>query len=450
MAVSKTNQSSTTQQKSNTTSQSNTSSQGGSESTSTSNTTGQSSTKSTGGSESTNSSTSSGQSSTNTVQNSRSVTTGHSVSKASGQVDAKTQAAYNKLSEGYQQSQAVSDAYNKLQQTLSNKPSDFASTYEDKLANIYDSIMNREKFSYNMNDDAVYQMYKDLYTNQGKQAMKDTQAQAAQLTGGYGNTYAQTAGQQAYQNYLDQLNAMVPELRNQAYNEYMQEGENLYKQASLTNELYNKDYEKYRDTVSDWQSDRAFDSGEYKDERSFDYGKYNDYRNYIQSEYWNQKNAEHTTDSQSVTDTTSTSSSNTNSMEQSLAKAFSNSWNNSDTTSSQNSTSKSNSTSWENSNTNSTSSTNTTGSTNTSSSTVSDSGGSGGGGGRSSGKSSKTDAMERTEATLNSKNLADLKKRYSTGASKNVLSDQLYKYYQAGNISAGDYVYLMDELGYKI
>ena len=53
-----------------------------------------------------------------------------------------------------------------------------------------DKYLNREKFQYDVNEDALYHQYKDLYTMQGQQAMVDTMGQAATLTGGYGNSYA--------------------------------------------------------------------------------------------------------------------------------------------------------------------------------------------------------------------------------------------------------------------
>ena len=54
---------------------------------------------------------------------------------------------------------------------------------------------------------------------------------AAALTGGYGNTYAQTAGQQSYEAYMQQLGSVIPELYDRAYDRYTAEGEALYKEA---------------------------------------------------------------------------------------------------------------------------------------------------------------------------------------------------------------------------
>ena len=72
-----------------------------------------------------------------------------------------------------------------------------------------DAYLNRGDFQFDVNADALYQQYKDHYTQPGKTAMQDTVGKAAALTGGYGSSYAQTVGQQAYQAHLKQLGAGV-------------------------------------------------------------------------------------------------------------------------------------------------------------------------------------------------------------------------------------------------
>ena len=86
--------------------------------------------------------------------------------------------------------------------------------YNQKVA-LSDDILNQlknKKFSYDINGDALYHQYKNQYAQQGKLASQDTMAQAAAMTGGYGNSYAATAGNQAYQGYLTKLNDVIPEL----------------------------------------------------------------------------------------------------------------------------------------------------------------------------------------------------------------------------------------------
>ena len=132
----------------------------------------------------------------------------------------------------------------------------YAGTFEDQLSGIMDKIMNREKFSYDVNADPLYDMYKDKYVQQGKLAMKDTMGQAAALTGGYGSTYGQQVGQQTYDAYLQNLSAVIPELYGMAYDQYQDEGDDLAKQAALVGDMRDTEYGRYRDAMGDWEYDQ--------------------------------------------------------------------------------------------------------------------------------------------------------------------------------------------------
>lgn len=129
----------------------------------------------------------------------------------------------------------------------------------DQATAIYDKIMNRGEFSYDVNKDKLYQQYRDLYAQMGRSAMEDTMGQAAALTGGYGSTYSQNAGQQAYNAYLQKLNEVVPELYNAAYNRYNQEGQdlmNLYSMArSNADSAYERDYNQWYNRLQLERSD---------------------------------------------------------------------------------------------------------------------------------------------------------------------------------------------------
>lgn len=121
------------------------------------------------------------------------------------------------------------------------------SGWQMKLDDTMDKILNREKFTYDLNGDALYNQYKDRFVNQGKMAMMDTMGQAAALTGGYGNSYAQTAGQQAYQQHLLGLNDKIPDLYNLALQKYNSDTDALYAQADLLGQAEQKEYNRKQD-----------------------------------------------------------------------------------------------------------------------------------------------------------------------------------------------------------
>ena len=145
------------------------------------------------------------------------------------------------------------------------------------LNDAWNKIQNREKFSYDLNGDALYQQYKDQYMTQGQMAMMDTMGQAAALTGGYGSSYTQGVGQQAYQGYLQQLNDRVPELYQLALDQYNREGDELYNQYGLIadreNTEYNRAYQAVRDAVSDEQWNKSFDRSAYEYDTSLGWDK---------------------------------------------------------------------------------------------------------------------------------------------------------------------------------
>lgn len=176
----------------------------------------------------------------------------------------------------YQKSDTVLQAEALLQQQLGNKPGEYESQWQATLDETLNKILNREKFTYDLNADALYQQYKDQYMLQGQQAMMDTMGQAQAMTGGYGNSYAQTVGQQTYQGYLQQLNDKIPELYQLALNQYNREGDELYKQYGLYADRENQDYNRYRDSVSDYNTelDRLTEDARYQSET--DYNRYQD------------------------------------------------------------------------------------------------------------------------------------------------------------------------------
>lgn len=153
----------------------------------------------------------------------------------------------------------TSNVSKKTTKALKAAEKPFSSQYTDYLNSAINKINNRADFSYDLNEDALYQQYAEQYKNLGNQAMTDTMANAASLTGGYGSSYATTAGQQAYNNYLQQLNDIVPDLYSQARSNYDTETENLYNEANLYAGLESEDYSK-------WSDNRSYYSDKYNNE----------------------------------------------------------------------------------------------------------------------------------------------------------------------------------------
>ena len=201
-------------------------------------------------------------------------------------VSGYTQNRINGLEGGYTPGSAVQQAQAYLNQVQSNRPGEYRSQWDGELTELYNRIANRKPFSYDIGTDPVYQQYREQYQRQGRLAMQDTMGQAAALTGGYGSTYGEQVGQQAYNAYLQNLNDIVPDLYNAAYDRYRDEGTDLYNQYGLLSDRENQAYSRYRDTVNDYYSDLSDARSAYDSAYSRDYNQWSD-----QLSYWAQKAA---------------------------------------------------------------------------------------------------------------------------------------------------------------
>ena len=185
----------------------------------------------------------------------------------------------------YVESDTVKQANALLQQHLAGKPGDWVDPYLDQRMGYLNQYENRDPFSYDFNSDALYNQYKDQYIQQGQMAMMDTMGQAAAMTGGYGNSYAQTVGQQAYNQQLGQLNNIMPELYQMAYDQYNQQGQDLLNMYDLYASLSEEDYGKYQDSMTNWYDQLGYLTDNYSNERNFDYAAYVDDRNLAYNDY---------------------------------------------------------------------------------------------------------------------------------------------------------------------
>lgn len=186
----------------------------------------------------------------------------------------KTAKATAPAQPAWKPSKQVTGAYDAWQQALANKPGEYKSQYQELIDAQLDKILNREDFNYDFNADPMYQQYKNQYVQQGQQAMMDTMGNAAALTGGYGSSYATTAGNQAYQQYLGQLNNVIPELYNAALSQYNMEGQQLYDQYGALTTAEQDAYNKYQGTLEDYYNQANLMGGRYDTLYGQEYGRY--------------------------------------------------------------------------------------------------------------------------------------------------------------------------------
>lgn len=188
----------------------------------------------------------------------------------------------------------VDALFNKFNEAYKNPAPTWTPKYEAEIQGILSDISNRKGFSYDMNEDKMYQQYRDQYIREGQRAMKDTAAQTAAMTGGYGSTYGAIAAQQGYDNYLAALNDRVPQLEQMAYGRYMDEVADKYNQLGAYQTEENRLYGQYMDALGQYNTDRNFAFGSMQAamsqnnyENEFDRNLFESDRNYgLTEEQW--------------------------------------------------------------------------------------------------------------------------------------------------------------------
>ena len=172
-----------------------------------------------------------------------------------GKVSDGTAAALDRLEKGYTPSSDVEAEQALLDSLAQLRPGDYESDFTAQLDALYQEISSRPGFSYDPGSDAAYQSHALQYARQGRAAMADTLGQTAHLTGGYGSSYAQSAAQQSYQRYLQQLSDVLPQLQSAAYSRYRDEGDALLDRYKLLQGQDEEAYGRWQDLVSAWQKE---------------------------------------------------------------------------------------------------------------------------------------------------------------------------------------------------
>lgn len=154
----------------------------------------------------------------------------------------------------------------------------YVNRYQSQIDDLTKQILNREAFSYDPEKDPTYQQYKESYTRSGERAMQDTMGQVSARTGGLASSYAGSAAQQTYDNYMGALADKIPELKQLAYSMYQDEGNTQRANLEMLVALEQGDYAKYADLLAQYNTDRSFDYGVHRDNISDE--RYNNEWNY--------------------------------------------------------------------------------------------------------------------------------------------------------------------------
>ena len=176
----------------------------------------------------------------------------------------------------YTASAQVEQARQEAQASDARKPGKYVSKWQQQLDAAMEKILNREKFSYNLNGDALYRQYKDQAIQNGRLAMQDTLGQAAAMTGGFGSSYGQTAAQQAYRQQMANLGDKASALYDKARSEYDRQGTADKQAYDLLLQRENSSQNQYKQNLAAWEAENQRLWSRYDQARSDDYGAYRD------------------------------------------------------------------------------------------------------------------------------------------------------------------------------
>lgn len=180
----------------------------------------------------------------------------------------------NGLQTGYQPGAAAQNVQQQLQQLQANKPGGYTSAYGAQLQDILNQIQGGGEFKYSIAEDPLMQSLNDYYMQQAKQASMGAQAGATALTGGYGNSAAQMAGSQAYQQAILPMYDKAMDAAQFAYNVHQGKQADRLNQANLLMNLEQMGYGQYRDQMGDYKDERSFLANQYNEEANRDMTRY--------------------------------------------------------------------------------------------------------------------------------------------------------------------------------
>lgn len=121
----------------------------------------------------------------------------------------------------------------------------YQSGYKDTIDSLLKEIMTPKEFAYDPTTDPSYQAYQKQYTKLGQNAMEDSMATAASLSGGRQNSWSETVGNSAYNSYMEDLSNVIPTLEQQAYSKYQNDISNKYNQLSAVSGLDTNEYNQF-------------------------------------------------------------------------------------------------------------------------------------------------------------------------------------------------------------
>lgn len=133
------------------------------------------------------------------------------------------------------------------------KEADLDAALTDAAIGVKDAVKDLNGMNYeDFTEGSDYASLAKRYNNMGKQAMKDTMGQASARTGGYANSYAVQAGQQAQNSFMEKLEEAARGL-------YDSQRQEKLDKVNVANAMYDRAYGEKQDAIANQQWQKTFD-----------------------------------------------------------------------------------------------------------------------------------------------------------------------------------------------
>ena len=176
-----------------------------------------------------------------------------------------------------------------LEELASQKPSYSGDTYD--TSKVINQLTNMDYADWTQSDQ--YKALADRYGNQGQMSMQDVLGQISSRTGGLASSYATTAAQQQYNEYMSQLEEVARQM-------YSNDRSDLAENLSVMNSANDTAYNRYLNELGQYNTDYSNAYGAYRDAvGDLQYSQEQDYqksRDALSDERYNQEYADSRSD----------------------------------------------------------------------------------------------------------------------------------------------------------
>jgi len=125
----------------------------------------------------------------------------------------------------------------------------FDYTYDSEMRALIDQILNGNLADWKQGDQ--YAALRDQYAANGQMSMADLLGQVSSRTGGLASSYAASAANQEYNDWMSKLEQAAREM-------YQQDRSDKLNSLGMLSDAYDREYGEYGDKLNQWNTDRNF------------------------------------------------------------------------------------------------------------------------------------------------------------------------------------------------